>query len=122
MEGGWGAAPFYPGTQPRETAASHSVKPGFVGISRSNSSDANSTQELSNQDAHCTLTTQIRDRPGGFVPAPGERCVTDPGAGTLSTRAGPSHPRMLAPGTANRRLRSDSCRMDIEPVRFIAGG
>jgi hypothetical protein len=48
MEGDWGAAPFYPGTQPREIAASHSVKPGFVGISQSNSSDANSIQELSN--------------------------------------------------------------------------
>jgi len=48
MEDGWGAAPIYAGTQPTETAASHSVKTGFVGISRSNYSDANSTQELSN--------------------------------------------------------------------------
>jgi hypothetical protein len=41
-------SPFYAGTQPTETAASHSVKTGFEGISRSDYSDANSTQELSN--------------------------------------------------------------------------
>jgi len=40
--------PFYAGTQPTGTTASHSVKTGFVGISRSNYSDANSAQELSN--------------------------------------------------------------------------
>src|ERR1039458_8314189 len=51
-------------------------------------------------------TTRIRDRPDGFVPAPEVRCVTDPVAGTLSTRAGPPPTRMLASGAADRRLTS----------------
>jgi hypothetical protein len=49
MEGGGGTAAFYSGTQPKETAASHPVKPGFVGIPWRNSSDASLIQELSTQ-------------------------------------------------------------------------